>query len=1178
MLDINPQWDTLGGLGGGLHSGSDVPALQPPQTQPTSNQNNPDYIRAVIDMVNGTLGTVHVQINGVLTTCQGFTGSTMATILENNEFPALSGFSIPANLSQTIVVAQAVQPGTAPPTGVMFVNNPTSNEGGSWVTANKKTREIISLDTGVSTSAPVDYSQLFQYIKHSGAFNTETFVGFQNPPPIERTHAQQMPPAVFNGGPVIDHATVPQPVGTDGSVYDLLVTMVLATTQADGVTWSAGVEPPWFQGVKFYRRLTGSSNISQIVEVADMGYEASMTYEQAIEVGANNTYDIGFAFIDLANNISKINWPSGSSDLVMPAIGGNTIGGLADVNLISNTNFDHPSPNWSNPGAGPHNLTTAAHQTYWSDNGLDNESAFFAKSGSTTTATGAYFAVVGNGDADRQNNFRRYICSEPINVESGFSYTLSGYIDATQVGNNAGCKPSLALYDYTGRTFEDGGGIGDLSTALLVVAQDQGSLGRISGTWACTDSTIKQVVVVLDANKAGGATPNTGFLVMATPMLEYGSQMTVYKGTAGKTSYGVPDQSGNSKPIGDVDVTMTNVSVTDYDITHFTYGCQVDFDITISPNAGRWLDRAMFVYCDPGTFDGTTITGYPVCSVVPVGSFPLKSESKHVSAKVHGLPCGDAWDLMLVLYDGSGTAHFSNGSGTPFKIVTTTRHGKVHKPVTNPNPTVGSVSITEYESNGSVYGGTLSFQLSLGGGDPPLDQWCTGAKLFYTPQGAPFDNTGKTGYPSCAELPYDAITTTGPMVFPFGGLSCGEAFDLHLVLLDIDGDHFITLNNSNTPDTTIITTEEQPIDAGSMPAMPLLASPGVPTLSQVSGTVAAHTWYVMTTYTNGNGETLASEEATFTTTTGNLKVTSPAASGSAIGYYVYVTNEAHGGSGTEMQQNGGAFIAIGTDWTMPNTGLDTSGSLVPTKNTCANVTIGARSITLSKYDAGDPGTEDTLMHPGIQAVWTLTDGNAKPAAKWMWRTILYLRRYTTAKSQTDATTYVPHPQEPRTGGYVDGLKITNWVSPVTPNKTYDVAVAGADAHDNHTNLAYLGTIVIGKMHKADTIGPVFGRGHFLGDTSGDISTAILDGYNNFKHEIMSTAVQGRILNDLTLLVDGVTGPVSGHLPQNNHDLTVIDGAVGNNKALKNHVPDSDVKFSNTYWTLNGGISVAVAGD
>ncbi len=110
------------------------------------------------------------------------------------------------------------------------------------------------------------------------------------------------------------------------------------------------------------------------------------------------------------------------------------------------------------------------------------------------------------------------------------------------------------------------------------------------------------------------------------------------------------------------------------------------------------------------------------------------------------------------------------------------------------------------------------------------------------------------------------------------------------------------------------------------------APPAAPALSAVAGgTLAAATYYAKVTYVGPNGETLASAESTLAVAANNLlKITSPAASGNATGYNVYVSKDP-GGSGNETKQNTSA-ISIGTDWTEPATGL-ISGATPPGSTT-----------------------------------------------------------------------------------------------------------------------------------------------------------------------------------------------------------------------------------------------------
>jgi hypothetical protein len=106
---------------------------------------------------------------------------TQCTVLVGNMIPAQSGFTIQANLGMKF--QQAPNPATVPPPGIAYWNNPVTGDGGSNCTVDVVARKLISIDTGVSTSAPVDYSALFQYLKHTGAYDSQH--GFLQPPPVD---------------------------------------------------------------------------------------------------------------------------------------------------------------------------------------------------------------------------------------------------------------------------------------------------------------------------------------------------------------------------------------------------------------------------------------------------------------------------------------------------------------------------------------------------------------------------------------------------------------------------------------------------------------------------------------------------------------------------------------------------------------------------------------------------------------------------------------------------------------------------------------------------------------------------------------------------------------------------------------------------------------------------------
>lgn len=107
-------------------------------------------------------------------------------------------------------------------------------------------------------------------------------------------------------------------------------------------------------------------------------------------------------------------------------------------------------------------------------------------------------------------------------------------------------------------------------------------------------------------------------------------------------------------------------------------------------------------------------------------------------------------------------------------------------------------------------------------------------------------------------------------------------------------------------------------------------TPSKPALTtQAGGKLPATTYYVKVTYVNPLGETPASSESTIKLAADHLLgVKSPAVSGNAIGYNVYVSTS----SGKETKQ--GSTRSLGTTWTEPSGGL-TSGALPLTTDTTA---------------------------------------------------------------------------------------------------------------------------------------------------------------------------------------------------------------------------------------------------
>lgn len=162
-------------------------------------------------------------------------------------------------------------------------------------------------------------------------------------------------------------------------------------------------------------------------------------------------------------------------------------------------------------------------------------------------------------------------------------------------------------------------------------------------------------------------------------------------------------------------------------------------------------------------------------------------------------------------------------------------------------------------------------------------------------------------------------------------------------------------------------------------AVPSLASGNI-TRGGASGP-GAQTVYYWITYVNGAGETTVSNGSgatgiASTTTTGQVStIASPAASGGSVtGYNVYAsTTNASTGS---VKQNASP-VAIGTNWTEPNSGITGSGLGPPSSNTAQ---ISGEMAAGNGYSTGGL-TLASVAWAEIQAnswpdVWTASTGYA----------------------------------------------------------------------------------------------------------------------------------------------------------------------------------------------------------
>jgi hypothetical protein len=110
--------------------------------------------------------------------------------------------------------------------GVAYYDNRTTLTGGSFCYVDTAKKKIISIEQGNSTTAPVNPSDLFQFIKHDGAFNTSG--NFQNPGPIDQTQLLGNPDyalaPTFSVGP-----SAFTYIGSGSGSYDAEISFTFAT-------------------------------------------------------------------------------------------------------------------------------------------------------------------------------------------------------------------------------------------------------------------------------------------------------------------------------------------------------------------------------------------------------------------------------------------------------------------------------------------------------------------------------------------------------------------------------------------------------------------------------------------------------------------------------------------------------------------------------------------------------------------------------------------------------------------------------------------------------------------------------------------------------------------------------------------------------------------------------------
>ena len=286
---------------------------QPPR--PQVRPRGPDIIGAILHSVDDT------------------TNPTIGNVLIKDQFPASSGYVLPANMG--LQLQEAPEPFVAPPDGTAYWNNKTSLQGGSFVTVNTKTRQILSIqgrNTSTTTKPVKDLEDLGDVditSPSSGQFLKWNGTDWVN---------SDLPPTSLALQDLTDVSV------TDGSVTD---GWVLGWNGSDWVAVSMGLVPTGaslpgsaLEGALFYLTTTPALNIWHSgAWVAVGGGGGATTLATLTDVNVTEGAGIDGFLLYWNNSASK--WEA-------KAIPAGSLATLTDVSVTEGAGIDGFALYWNN--------------------------------------------------------------------------------------------------------------------------------------------------------------------------------------------------------------------------------------------------------------------------------------------------------------------------------------------------------------------------------------------------------------------------------------------------------------------------------------------------------------------------------------------------------------------------------------------------------------------------------------------------------------------------------------------------------------------------------------------------------------------------------------------------------------------------------------------------------------
>ncbi len=116
-----------------------------------------------------------------------------------------------------------------------------------------------------------------------------------------------IPPSIVSAGPNITAASLGTPVATGTATVHQPYTITIGD-------FLASKNPPWFQGIKVYKRAHGDTHVVPIGKLDPQA--SSVTWTNAVDLGSGaTTWDIGFSYSGTGMSESVIVWPSALANI-----------------------------------------------------------------------------------------------------------------------------------------------------------------------------------------------------------------------------------------------------------------------------------------------------------------------------------------------------------------------------------------------------------------------------------------------------------------------------------------------------------------------------------------------------------------------------------------------------------------------------------------------------------------------------------------------------------------------------------------------------------------------------------------------------------------------------------------------------------------------------------------------